>query len=71
VQEEPFALKRDTIFAVDERNFNDSPQVQMSNFRFYQDRETRDVVIFLTRYGEHSEQQWMLADNYRYQVELR
>ena len=70
VQEEPFALIRDTIFVVDERNFNDSPRVQMSNFRFYQDRKTGDVVIFLTRYGEHSEQQWMLANYYRYRVEI-
>ena len=66
-----FALKRDTIFAVDERAFNDSPRVQMSNFRFYQDRETGDVVIFLTRYGERSAEQWMLADYYRYRVRCR
>jgi len=70
VQEDPFALKRDTLFAVDERGYNDSPRVQMSNFRFYQDRETGDVVVFLSRYGEHSEKQWMLADYYRYRVQL-
>ena len=70
VQEEPFALKRETIFAVDERNFNDSPRVQMSNFRFYQDRQTGDVVIFLSRYGEKSEKEWMIADYYRYRVEM-
>ncbi|MBI2928665.1 MAG: exo-alpha-sialidase [Verrucomicrobia bacterium] len=70
VQEEPFALKRETIFVVDERGYNDSPRVQMSNFRFYQDRATGDVVIFLSRYGEHSEKQWMLADYYRYRVEM-
>ena len=70
VREDPFALKRETIFAVDERNFNDSPRVQMSNFRFYQDRETGDVVILLTRYGEHGEQAWMIANYYRYRVEL-
>jgi len=70
VQEEPFALKRETVFAVDERNFNDSPRVQMSNFRFYQDRETGDVVICLSRYGELSEKEWMIADYYRYRVEL-
>jgi hypothetical protein len=68
VQEEPFALKSETIFAVDERTYNDSPRVQLSNFRFYQDRETGDVVIFLTRYGEHSEKEWMIADYYRYRV---
>ena len=58
VQEEPFALKRETIFAVDERGYNDGPTVQMSNFDFYQDRETGDVVIFLTRYGEKNEREW-------------
>jgi len=70
VCEEPFALWRDRIFAVDERNFNDSPRVQMSNFRFYQDRATGDLVIFLTRYGERSEKEWMRANYYRYRVEL-
>lgn len=70
VQEEPFALKRETLFAVDERTYNDSPRVQLSNFRFYQDRETGAVVIFLTRYGEQSASQWQLADYYRYRVQL-
>lgn len=70
VQEEPFALKRETIFAVDERGFNDGPTVQMSNFDFYQDRETGDVVVFLTRYGEKNEQEWKVADYYRYRVEM-
>lgn len=70
VQEEPFALKRDTVFAVDERGFNDSPRVQLSNFRFYQDRPTGDLVIFLTRYGEVSETEWRLAHYYRYRVAL-
>ncbi len=70
VQEEPFALKRETIFAVDERNFNDSARVQMSNFRFYQDRENGDLVIFLSRYGELSEKDWMIANYYRYRVEI-
>src|SRR5262245_30632792 len=55
VQLDPFALRNDTFFVVDERGFNDSARVQLSNFRFYQDRETGEVVIFLTRYGEHSD----------------
>jgi hypothetical protein len=70
VQESPLALKRDTIFAVDERSFNDSPRVQMSNFRFYQDRTNGDLVVFLSRYGEQSEKEWMLANYYRYRVEM-
>jgi hypothetical protein len=70
VQEEPFALKRDTIFMVDRRGPNDSARVQLSNFRFYQDRQTGELVIFLTRYGERSAEQWMLADYYRYRVQM-
>ena len=70
VHEKPFALRRETIFIVDERSQGDSPQVQLSNFRYYQDRETGEVVIFLSRYGEQSAKQWMLADYYRYRVAL-
>jgi len=33
-------------------------------------RTTCDVVVFLTRYGEFSEKDWMLADYYRYRVRL-
>ena len=44
--------------------------MQLSNFRYYQDRETGEVVIFLSRYGEQSAKQWMLADYYRYRVAL-
>ena len=70
VQEEPFALRRETIFKVDERTLPDSPKTQLSNFRFYQDRATGDLVIYLTRYGERSEKDWMLADYYRYRVAM-
>jgi hypothetical protein len=28
------------------------------------------LVIFLTRYGERSAEQWMLADYYRYRVQM-
>ena len=44
VQESPLALKRDTIFRVDTRAGGDTEAVQLSNFRFYQDRETGELV---------------------------
>ena len=69
-QEEPFALKRDTICAIDQQAPGESGAVQHSNFRFYQDRENGDLVLFLTRYAERSAEQWMLADYYRYRVAL-
>jgi hypothetical protein len=69
-QEKPFALRRETITVIDRRAPGEPPLTQMSNFRFYQDRETGDVVVFLSRYGEQSEENWKLADYYRYRVEV-
>ena len=68
VQEEPFAVRRETITAIDRRAAEEPEQTQMSNFRFYQDRETGDVVVFLSRYGEKDRENWRLADYYRYRV---
>jgi len=70
VQEDPFALKRDTITVIDRQAPGEPPQVQHSNFRFYQNRENGDLVLFLTRYQERSAEQWMLANYYRYRVEI-
>ena len=70
VQEEPFALKRDTITVIDERGPDDSPKTQISNFRYYQDRETGDVVLFATRFGERDAKHWKRADYYRYRVAI-
>jgi len=70
VQEQPFALKRDTITVIGDRAPGEPEKVQMSNFRFYQDRLTGELVVFVTRYAERSEQDWLLADYYRYRVEL-
>ncbi len=68
--EKPFAIKRDTITVIDERDADDSPNTQISNFRYYQDRETGDVVVFATRFGERDAKQWKWADHYRYRVAL-
>ncbi|MFH1744290.1 MAG: sialidase family protein [bacterium] len=70
IQEEPFAIKRDTITVIDERGPQDSPKTQISNFRYYQDRKTGDVVVFATRFGERDAKQWRWADHYRYRVAI-
>ena len=70
VQEEPFSLKRDTITVIDERGPGDSPKTQISNFRYYQDRETGDVVLFATRFGEKDTTRWKDANHYRYRVAI-
>lgn len=70
VREVPFALKRGTITVIDQRAAHEPEEVQMSNFRFYQDRENGDLVVFLTRYAEVSAKDWKRADYYRYRVEM-
>ncbi|MCE5238772.1 glycoside hydrolase [bacterium] len=70
VQEEPFALRRETITEIDRRQPGEPPLTQMSNFRFYQDRLTGDMVVFLSRFGEKDPDNFKLADYYRYRVAL-
>lgn len=72
VQEEPFALRRDTITVIDDRHEGEDEYLQLSNFRAYQDRESGEVVINLTRFGERGSDgnDWMLADWYQYRVSL-
>jgi len=70
VQEEPFALKRETITIIDQRGPQEPPLTQMSNFRYYQDRDTDEVVVFVSRLGEKDPDNFKLADYYRYRVAL-
>ncbi|MBI2299679.1 MAG: exo-alpha-sialidase [Armatimonadetes bacterium] len=70
MQEEPLAFRRDTITVIDRRAPDEPPLTQLSNFRFYQDRLTGDVVIYLARFGERDPDNWMDADYYRYRVAL-
>ncbi len=70
VQENPFSLKRNTITVIDRQQPYEPPQVQLSNFRFYQDRENSDIVLFLTRCSERAAEAWKLADYYRYRIAI-
>lgn len=72
MEEDAVAIKRKTIVEIDRRQPGEHPDVQHSNFRFYQDRLTGDIVLYLTRYGErgHDENRWMAADNYQYRIAL-
>jgi len=72
VQEEPFALIRDSIFVIDRAQPGEHPETQHSNFKMYQDRATGDVVLYLVRYGErgYADNAWLNADHYQYRVQL-
>ncbi len=49
VQEEPLAINSETMVIIDNRSENDSSKLQLSNFRYYQDRENGEIVLFLPR----------------------
>jgi hypothetical protein len=70
VQEEPFGLRRDRMLVIDQRQPQDQPKVQFSNFRFYEDRENGELVLFMTRIGERDPANDRNADLYRYRIEL-
>ena len=70
VQEAPFALKRSAITVIDEQAPSEPETVQHSNFRFYQDRLSGELVLFLTRFAERDAKEWKHADYYRYRVTI-
>jgi hypothetical protein len=70
VDESTVSIRRDTITIIDENDGDDTERLQISNFRYYQDRETGDIVIYATRFGENSTQEWKKADYYQYRVAI-
>ncbi|PKO20350.1 MAG: hypothetical protein CVU38_20590 [Chloroflexi bacterium HGW-Chloroflexi-1] len=63
------ALKKDTLTVIDDRNPNsDTETVQLSNFSMFENRETGEIELYLTRYGERPD--WRMADAYKYTITL-
>jgi len=70
--EDPVAIKRNSINIIDRAQPGEHPDTQHSNFKFYQDRVSGDLVLYLTRYGERGYENtaWIRADHYEYRVNL-
>lgn len=68
VCEDPFGLIPESIVEIDRRGAGDSDRTQLSNFRFYQDRASGEIVLLLTRFGEEDAQQHRRAHYYRYRI---
>ncbi len=49
------ALKKNTLTIIDDRGPTDTAELQLSNFSLLENRETKDLEIFLTRYGERTD----------------
>lgn len=70
VREEPFALVRESIMEIGDAYPDEGPLVQHSNFKVYEDRQTGEFVLYLTRYCERGSEgmDWMKADHYCFRV---
>ena len=67
VDEDLAALKKGTVTLVDDRPDSADPNYQLSNFSLYENRDSHDLELFLTTYGQEiGQQNWMNADCWRY-----
>ncbi len=62
-------LIRHSLTAIDDRQPHHSEAVQFSNCKFFEDRETHAIEIYLTAYGEHTDD-WRHANCYKYTLTL-
>jgi hypothetical protein len=65
MDEEIPALKKNTVTAIDDRKPGQSAVIQFSNFSLLENRETHQLELYLTTYGQ-DEQDVFSADNYKY-----
>ena len=66
------ALKRTTVTAIDDRQPHQSAALHLSNFSLLENRETHDLELHLTTYGQDQDAaNWLSADNYKYTLTLK
>lgn len=70
VDERLAALKKNTLTLIDDRRPGDTEGVQLSNFSLLENRETGDLEIFLSRFGERPDKLFS-ADAYKYTLKLK
>jgi hypothetical protein len=67
VDEQKSAIIRETVFVIEDRQEGDSPFVQCSNFKVYEDRETHEFVLTMARIQERSEKD-LSSPAYQYRI---
>jgi hypothetical protein len=67
VDEHKRALIADTVLVIEDRREGDSPAVQFSNFRVYEDRETHQFALTMARFQERSEDD-LNSPAYQYRI---
>jgi hypothetical protein len=70
IDEEKAALKKSTLTTIDDRGAADTEQLQLSNFSVLENRETLDLELYLTRYGESQQHGPLSGNAYKYTLAL-
>ncbi len=66
------ALRRSTVTAIDDRQPHQGSDVQFSNFSLLENRETHELELHLTTYGQEKDPaDWASADNYKYTLTVK
>ena len=69
VNEDLVALKRTTVTLIDDRQPREDKELQLSNFEILENRQSHEIEIYLSRYGEDPNDYWA-ANAYRYKLRL-
>ena len=69
VDETKVALKKSTVTMIDDKGPKDGDRLQLSNFCLLENRQTHELEIYLTRYGEDPNDFWG-ANAYKYTLTL-
>ncbi len=72
VEETIPALKKKTVTVIDDRQPGQGAAIQFSNFSLLENRETHELELHLTTYGQEADpKDWATADNYKYTLTLK
>lgn len=70
VDEEWGVAKKDTLTIIDTRREGETELVQLSNFGLLQDRETGNIEIYLTKYGQYPNRDTRDCEVWKYTIAL-
>jgi hypothetical protein len=70
IDEEKIAVKKKTLVTIDTKRPEDSPLVQFSNFRVYEERGSGDIILFMARLQEKGELHSSSFPLYSYRIRM-
>ena len=68
VEESIPALRKGTLTVIERPEPTDTPEIQFSNFSVLENRQSGEIELYMTRYGERAD--WRMADAYKYTITL-